>query len=454
MNEPPKKILAIDDDPDLLFGLQIILKRAGFQVLTALNGQDGIHLAEGERPDMILCDIAMPGMDGFATLQHLRWNPRTAAIPLIFLTARTEHQSMIASFANGADDYITKPYDPKELGVRINAILRRIEMVRQHQTSNLNVSLKRIFSNLPVPMLVADTQGKIQFVNHAAQDFWQDRTMPGKSVFEYMEADSGTRLREYIARHGNEANPTITFEGQTLAAGGKKHPVLFSAVWDSWTLPPTFRMTVRDLAPEEVTPEASVQDYAELSSAYDRTLSSWARTMEMRGIEPAGHTERVTSLTVIIARTMGISEEQIVHLRRGALLHDVGKLGIPDTILLKQSALTLPEWQTIQNHPKIAYDLLSEIEYLQTALEIPYCHHEKWDGSGYPRHLSGEEIPLAARIFAVVDAWDALISDRPSRDAWSREQAREYLLAESGKLFDPTVVEIFLSYIARKNPAM
>lgn len=452
MNEAPKKILAIDDDPDLLFGLQIILKRAGFQVLTALNGQDGIHLAETERPDMILCDIAMPGMDGFATLQHLRWNARTAAIPVIFLTARTEQQSMIASFANGADDYITKPYDPKELGVRIHAILRRIEMVRQHQTSNLNLSLKRIFSNVPVPILVADAEGKIQFVNHAASGFWEDRTMPGKSVFEYMQAESGARLREYIARHGNEAHPSITFEGQALAAGGKKHPVLFSAVWDSWTLPPTFRMTVRDLEPDPDNRQDPAQDYATLASAYDSTLSSWARLMEMRGIEPAGHTERVATLTVIVARTIGISEDQITHMRRGALLHDIGKLGIPDTILLKQSALTLPEWQTIQNHPQIAYDLLSDIEYLQTALEIPYCHHEKWDGSGYPRHLSGEEIPLSARIFAVVDVWDTLTSDRPYRHKWDAKETLSTIRNWGGSHFDPLIVEIVLQILATNPP--
>ena len=141
---------------------------------------------------------------------------------------------------------------------------------------------------------------------------------------------------------------------------------------------------------------------------------------------------------------MGLPDKELAYIRQGALLHDVGKLGIPDSILLKPGKLTDDEWVIMQKHPIHAYEWLSPIEYLRPALDIPYCHHEKWDGSGYPRGLSGEAIPIAARIFGVVDVYDALTSDRPYRAAWSKEEVKKYLCEQSGKLFDPEVVDAFL----------
>jgi HD-GYP domain-containing protein (c-di-GMP phosphodiesterase class II) len=138
-----------------------------------------------------------------------------------------------------------------------------------------------------------------------------------------------------------------------------------------------------------------------------------------------------------------MSEWQLVHVRRGALLHDMGKLGVPDSILFKAGSLTDVEWAIMRKHPQFAYEMLSSIPYLKPALHIPYCHHEKWDGTGYPRGLKGEQIPLEARLFAVVDVWDAVTSDRPYRQAWSREQAIQYIKDQSGKYFDPNVVKIF-----------
>ena len=149
---------------------------------------------------------------------------------------------------------------------------------------------------------------------------------------------------------------------------------------------------------------------------------------------------------------MGISETQIVHIRRGALLHDMGKLGIPDYILHKPGKLTDEEWVIMKQHPQFAYDMLSSIDYLRPALDIPYCHHEKWDGSGYPRGLKGEQIPLAARIFAVIDVWDALTSDRPYRPAWSHEKTLAYIRDLSGTHFDPKVVDLFIKTMAEKEP--
>jgi PAS domain S-box-containing protein/putative nucleotidyltransferase with HDIG domain len=186
----------------------------------------------------------------------------------------------------------------------------------------------------------------------------------------------------------------------------------------------------------------------ELALAYDTTLEGWSRALDLRDRETEGHSQRVAELTVQIARAMGMSEPELVHVRRGALLHDIGKMGVPDAILLKPGKLTDEEWVAMKKHPQSAFDMLMPIAYLRQALDIPYCHHEKWEGTGYPRGLKGEQIPLSARIFAVVDVWDALRSDRPYRPAWSEEQARAYILEQAGKHFDPRVVEVFLRMVS------
>lgn len=185
----------------------------------------------------------------------------------------------------------------------------------------------------------------------------------------------------------------------------------------------------------------------ELGIAYDSTIEAWSHLLDLHDHETEGHTRRVAELTVRLARAAGVPESEIVHLRRGALLHDIGKIAVPDNILHKKGELTPQETTEMQRHPQYAYEVLSSIAYLRNALDIPYCHHEKWDGTGYPRGLKGEEIPLAARIFAIVDVWDALRSSRPYREAWDRARACEYMRAQAGKYFDPHLVEIFLRLI-------
>ena len=185
----------------------------------------------------------------------------------------------------------------------------------------------------------------------------------------------------------------------------------------------------------------------ELFHAYDATIEGWSRALDLRDKETEGHTQRVTEMTLNLARAYGLPEEQFLDIRRGALLHDIGKMGVPDNILLKPGALTEEEWVRMKSHPEHAYNLLKPITFLAPALDIPYCHHEKWDGTGYPRGLKGEEIPLAARLFAVVDVWDALRSDRPYRKGWTMEKTLEHIKSLSGTHFDPQVVECFLDIV-------
>ena len=187
----------------------------------------------------------------------------------------------------------------------------------------------------------------------------------------------------------------------------------------------------------------------ELARAYDATLEVSARALELRDNETEGHTQRVTDLTLKLARSMGVtSEDELVHIKRGAMLHDFGKIGISDSILLKPGPLTDDEWVIMREHPRFAYDKLSPIQFLRDSLDIPYCHHEKWDGSGYPRQLKGEQIPLFARIFAIVDVYDAVTStERTYRASWSKEKALDYIQSERGQHFDPQVVDAFLRVI-------
>ena len=190
--------------------------------------------------------------------------------------------------------------------------------------------------------------------------------------------------------------------------------------------------------------EALIAKNTELMIAYDSTIAGWGKALDLRDKETEDHSQRVAEMTLRTARLYGMSENELVHVRRGALLHDIGKMGVPDSILLKEETLTPEEEKIMHNHPLNAFNILMPIAYLRPALDIPYCHHEKWDGSGYPRGLKGEQIPIAARIFALSDIWDALISERRYHKAWPSEKVVEYIRSHAGTHFDPDLVDLFL----------
>lgn len=200
----------------------------------------------------------------------------------------------------------------------------------------------------------------------------------------------------------------------------------------------------------EVLHMQTIQQAQDLTLAYETTIEGWSRALDLRDKETEEHTLRVTNLTLQLAQAFGVSDTELKHIRRGALLHDIGKMGIPDTILHKSGALSDEERAMMRQHPQLAYEMLSPIAYLLPALDIPYCHHEKWDGTGYPRGLTGGEIPLAARIFAVVDVFDALTSNRPYRPAWTTKKALEHIREQAGMHFDPQIVNAFLRLIGDK----
>jgi PAS domain S-box-containing protein/putative nucleotidyltransferase with HDIG domain len=211
-------------------------------------------------------------------------------------------------------------------------------------------------------------------------------------------------------------------------------------------------LTSRDITQRKRSELALQQAHQNLTAAYDDTILGWSRAMDLRDKETEGHTLRVTEVTIDLAKALGMPEEMLPHIRHGALLHDIGKMGVPDDILQKPDRLNPAEWEVMRKHPEYAYQMLVDIEYLRPALNIPYCHHEHWDGNGYPHQLKGEEIPLEARLFSVVDVWDALSFDRPYRKAWPQEQVLAYLKENSGTQFDPHIVDVFLELLARDFP--
>ncbi len=207
----------------------------------------------------------------------------------------------------------------------------------------------------------------------------------------------------------------------------------------------------RDIT-ERIEDERRMQEaHDQVEKAYEATLQGWARALELREHETADHSRRVVDLSLKIARELCFSAPELNDLERGALLHDIGKMGVPDNILLKPGPLSDDEWVIMKQHPEYAYHLLKDVDYLHQSLEIPYSHHERWDGSGYPRGLKGEEIPLSARIFSIVDVWDALLSDRPYRPAWNRQAVMKYIEEQSGKMFDPQIVAVFIKLMKDRD---
>jgi putative nucleotidyltransferase with HDIG domain len=189
----------------------------------------------------------------------------------------------------------------------------------------------------------------------------------------------------------------------------------------------------------------------DLEFAYEATLEGWLRALELKDKQTGGHSLRLADLSIAIGQALGVKKADLVHLRRGALLHDIGKMGIPDSILNKAGPLTDEERDLMEQHSKFGYDILTPIPFLKLEADIAYCHHENWDGSGYPRGLKGEDIPLFARIVSVCNVWDALISDQPYRKAWKNDDARNYIYLGSEHQFDPEVVAALLHFIGDKS---
>ena len=292
--------------------------------------------------------------------------------------------------------------------------------------------------------IVISDQGLFLDVNNQIASFlgYEPSEMIGMYVLDFVAKEWRDLVREQIQTESEDL-----YECFLQRRDGSTFPVEVRAK----SLPykgKNVRVTALRDVTESKKAEQEIQALnSELLVAYDETLAGWARALDLRDKSTEDHSLRVMDLTMELAHALGIAEYDLIHIRRGALLHDIGKMGIPDSILLKPGPLNEEEWRIMRMHPEFAFDLLSKIPFLKPALDIPYCHHEKWDGSGYPRGLAGNRIPLAARIFSVVDVWDALGSDRPYRGKWAKRKIIDYIREESGTRFDPEIVDLFLKKI-------
>jgi PAS domain S-box-containing protein len=327
-----------------------------------------------------------------------------------------------------------------------------------HVATQLKVDAADVLLLDPNTLTLEHAAGR-GFRTRAAENvrFRLGESLAGRAALERraVQADDPARIQEnaqFAALWDGEG--FAAYYGVPLVAKGQVKGVLEVfhrkplAVGRSWV---SFFETLADQAAIAID-NAQLFDHlqrsnVDLALAYDATTQGWSRALDLRDRETEGHTQRVTEMTIRLAKAMGVGGAELVHIHRGALLHDIGKLGVPDVILRKPGPLTEDEWKLMRQHPQFSFDMLAPITYLKPALDIPYCHHEKWDGTGYPRGLKGEEILPAARLFAVVDVWDALMSDRPYREAWPEEKVLEHIRSLAGTHFDPKAVELFFKVI-------
>jgi PAS domain S-box-containing protein len=402
------------------------------------------------QPDLIISDYHMPVFDGLTALKLAMQH--APLLPVIILTGAINEDTAVECMKAGAADYVIKEHI-KRLGQAVVHALEEKEVRRQRRQTEtaLRHSEERyrmLVHMLPDAVTTADLQGRVTYASSVALRFWEFESIDevlGVSVFDWVHPSSlqkaqfllqqvlqGTLIRSeellLVKRDGK------VFYGEVSAASlnGPDNQALGVS------------LIVRDISERKCAEEELRRSTALLLLAYDDMIEALSRALDLRDKETEGHTRRVIDSTLQLAAALGIEGEELVHIRRGAFLHDLGKIGIPDEILHKNGPLTPEQWIKMREHPQLAYDTLSSIEYLRRALDIPYCHHEKWDGSGYPQGLMGEEIPLTARLFAIVDVWDALTNDRPYRPAWSEEKTLAYIREQSGKHFDPHIVEVFL----------
>lgn len=449
----PIKVLVIEDSEDDCQLLIRQIRKGGYdpQYLRIDSGPALKKALDEQGWDIVLCDYSMPRFSGGEALKIFK--KYGLEIPFIVISGNIGEEVAVEMMRGGASDYLMKD----KLARLVPAIQRELEDFAVRRNSrvieeNLKDSEQKFslfMDYLPLQVLIEDLNGKIRYLNRKAQEMVEDeedfeQTIPtflSNLVIQRDHVKNPNELQGFPSHHvinisGKNGNKVVEVIRFLIPQGDKQSPLLGSIAWD---------ITERQSAEERARNAAQ-----ELAQAYDATLEGWSRALELREKETAGHSNRVVELTLLLADKFNFSPDEKVHIRRGTILHDIGKMGVPDHILLKPGPLSNDEWVIMRQHPVYAYQLLSRIPYMVPALDIPYCHHERMDGSGYPRGIKGQEIPLPARIFAVVDVWDALTTNRPYRPAWTKETALAYINQHSGEHFDPNVVAVFNELIQQK----
>jgi PAS domain S-box-containing protein/putative nucleotidyltransferase with HDIG domain len=450
-------VLVVDDEVDLATTLADVLTSRGFEVTSVHTGTEALEVLARCDVDVVLTDLMMPGMDGIELLRRA-----LGAYPdlvIVLLTGHATVDSALAAMKLGAFDYVQKPVRMATLG----PVLSRAIDVRRLRRENLSLReavavheavreaerrYRSIFENAAEGIFRMAPDGTLALANPAFARMHGYET-PDELVRAFGSARVGPIGTGQVGVHGALARGDEVYSCETRIRRADGSDA-WLAVTLRAELDESRQVRHYDGIAVDVTERRRISD--ELREAYETTIEGWARALDLRDKETEGHSRRVTELTYELAHRLGLRGAELVHVRRGALLHDVGKMGVPDAILLKAGPLSDVEWAHMRLHATHGRDLLWPIPFLRPAIDIPWCHHEKWDGSGYPRGLKGEDIPLGARVFAVVDVWDAITNDRPYRPAMSRQQAIDVVLRGVGSHFDPRVVTAFLALIGAPSP--
>ncbi len=450
----PLKVLILEDRPVDAELISYELKRAGYSIISERVDTQTSYLKSLQTPpDIILADYSLPQFTALEALRLLQ--ERDLDIPFIVVTGTISEEAAVETMKEGAADYLLKD----RLGRLAQAVERALHEKQLRDEKRLSDQALRLsedkfskaFRTSPDAIYInrlADgayveiNEGFTRLTGLTAHDVEKKNFF---SLNIWANLDENNRFLRVIQRYGEVNNMEGIFKRKD------------SGIWFGLVSAKTIEVNgepcviaiIRDITERKRAELELQRAHRDLAEAYDATIEGWSRVLDLRDKETEGHTQRVTEMTVRLARALGVPEDQIVHIRRGALLHDIGKMAIPDSILQKPGPLTDEEWVEMRRHPEYAYQMVYPIAYLRPALDIPYCHHERWDGSGYPRGLQSEEIPLAARIFSIVDVWDALLSNRPYRKGCTEEFVLEYIQKYAGVYFDPNLVKAFLELYSK-----
>jgi PAS domain S-box-containing protein/putative nucleotidyltransferase with HDIG domain len=452
------KVLLVEDRPDDGELLIHELRGAGYnpEFIRVTTEADYLKHLQPDL-DIILADYSLPQFDGLRALDLL--NECGYDIPLILVSGSIGEELATSAMRQGAADYLLKDrlarFGPAVANALQQRRLRRDKLEADQAVRESEARLSSILASTLDAIITLDEKQQVVFFNPAAESMFRCAASDvlGYHIDRFIPEAFREIHRQHIADYaasGVKSRMMGTRQPLTgLRDNGEEFPLEASISQVEVGDQKLFTVFIRDVTERVHAQGALQQAHAELETAYEQTLEGWSKALNLRDQETEVHTIRVAEVSALLAESLGVPPDQLSHIRRGALLHDIGKVGIPDSILLKPGPLNEYEWAIMRLHPVYAYQMLSPISYLRQALDIPYYHHEKWDGTGYPRKLKGEAIPLAARIFAVVDVWDALSFSRPYRPAWPPERVMDHIRSLAGTHFDPQVVIAFLKLTSR-----
>ena len=444
-------ILLVEDDPAHAELIQRAFEDRGSQsrlTIASTLEEARAHL-RAFKPTLIIADWRLP--DGESS--ELLPEDHNTSMPVIIMTSYGNERNAVNVMKSGALDYIVKSSESMtDMPHIAERAIEQWEILQQRESMQIALAeseaqFRLLAENSSDMISRHDTKGVFLYASPACKTIlgYEPEDLTGTSIVQLIHSEDASAILEWLqAPTGKDINVTLPYRARHRNGEYIWLETTARLLLDKSSQTPEIQAASRNITERKQAQEALLQAHTNLQEAYDRTIEGWVLALDLRDRETEGHTKRVTEMTVKLARILGCTDEEIVHIRRGALLHDIGKMGIPDEILQKPGPLTDDEWVKMRKHPHYAYQMLAPISYLKQALIIPYYHHERWDGSGYPHKLRGEDIPLFARFFAVVDVWDALSSDRPYRKGMPPGEVIEYLQKESGRLFDADIVEKFL----------